>query len=302
MSRISILILILFYPRVAPAQYIGPREFDFPPIPYDARISYGADSLQHADLRLPPGDGPFPIAVIIHGGCWQGWHGYRQVEKVAKLLTDMGWASWNLEYRQATTDGGGWTGTFDDIGNGIDAIRDATEEYPLDSSRIVTIGHSAGGHLALWAAARHKIPSASDLYSEDPLPIAGAISLGGIADLTVHFDQADRLCGEGVTLLMGGSPREVPNRYKYSSPASLLPLEVPQLLLHGIDDPSVPVSLVEGYAVKARQVGDQITLVVIPNAGHFETMAPRSDAWKNYAADPLSEFLSEIQSGSRAKR
>jgi len=298
MSRTLITAFLCVSPGLAAGQHLGPGDFDYPPIPYDARFSYGPDTLQHADLRLPAGPDPHPVAVVIHGGCWQGWHGYRQIERVAEALTKSGWATWNLSHRQAVDPGGGWPGTFEDVAAGTDFLRKAAEQYPLDLSTVVTIGHSAGGHLALWTAARHRLHEDSELYSADPLAIAGVVSLAGVADLRVHFAQEGRLCRDGVTLLMEGTPVTAPDHYAQGSPAELLPLRVPQLLLHGVDDPSVPIAHVEAYAELARRSGDRVRLVVIPDAGHFEVMAPTSPAWKASVDGPLFAFLSEVRAAS----
>ncbi len=303
-SRALVVLLLLGAPSLVAGQLIGPNDFDYPPLPYEARFFYGPDSLQHADLRLPDGPGPHPVAVVLHGGCWQGWHRYRHIERVAEALTSAGWATWNLAHRQAVDSGGGWPGTFDDVAGGTDFLREAAQEYPLDLNTVVTIGHSAGGHLALWVAARPRIPEGSELYSATPLPIAGVVSLAGIPDLRTHFEQepgpsGERSCGDGVTLLLGGTPASVPERYRQASPAALLPLGVPQLLLHGVEDLGIPVAQVEAYAQRARSSGDSVRLVTIPNAGHFELMAPTSSTWESSVKAPLLEFLSDVQARSR---
>ena len=282
-------------------QYLKPYDFEYPPIAYDARIAYGTDSLQHGDLRLPEGPGPHPVAVVIHGGCWRAWHTYRHVERLARTLTDAGWATWNLEYRSVDRPGGGWPGTFFDVGTGTDYLREVAKRYPLDLTRAIAIGHSAGGHLALWVAGRERVPSGGVLHSDDPLALAGAISLGGIADLWSFHEQVRDACGDGVSLLIGGTPETTPNRYSQGSPAELLPIGVPQLLVHGVDDRNVPLSHVQGYVDLARRRGDDVRLVVIPQAAHFELMAPWSKAWPRIQA-PVFAFLREIETRGKQGR
>jgi hypothetical protein len=123
----------------ASRQYLGPNDFEHPPIPYDARIAYGPDSLQHGDLRLPQGPGPYPVAIVIHGGCWRAWHTHRHVERLAQTLTQAGWATWNLEYRAVDQPGGGWPGTLLDVGAGADHLREAAKRFPLDLNRVNTL-------------------------------------------------------------------------------------------------------------------------------------------------------------------
>jgi acetyl esterase/lipase len=286
-------VAVLLASCAAPRQYLRPGDFEHAPIPYNARFAYGPDTLQHADLRLPTGPGPYPVAVIVHGGCWRAWHSSRHMEEVAQWLTQAGWATWNLEYRTVDRPGGGWPGTLLDVGAGTDYLREVAKRVPLDLTRVVAIGHSAGGHLALWLAARHRVPVGTTLYSRDPLPMAGVVSLAGIPDLRRYHELMHDACGEGVGLLIGGLPESAPARYAQASPAELLPLGVPQLLLHGVDDRNVPLHHAQAYADVAKARGDAATLVVIPRAAHFELMAPGAEAWARIQV-PLLAFLGTI--------
>lgn len=271
-------------------QYLGPDDFNHQGIPYTARISYGPDSLQYGELRLPEGPGPHPVAIFIHGGCWRAWHSPHHVAPVAKAITDAGWATWNLEYRAVDRPGGGWPGTLEDVGAGADHLRRVARQFPLDLTRVVTIGHSAGGHLALWLAGRHRIPAGATLWVNEPLPIAGAVGLGSITDLRTYQDSVGGGCHAGIPLLLGNTAENAPDRYSQASPGDLLPIAVPQLLLHGVDDRNVPLSHARAYAELARRRGDEVRLVVIPDAAHFELIAPRSKAWARIEK-ALLEFL-----------
>ena len=143
------------------------------PIPADHRIAYGDHPMQFGDLRIPDGEGPWPFAILIHGGCWQDMATLQYFDRVAAAITAMGVVTWNIEYRPADVEGGGWPNTFLDVARGVDKLRDVALEYDLGMQPVITLGHSSGGHLALWAAGRPRVPEASELYVEDPLPVGG---------------------------------------------------------------------------------------------------------------------------------
>jgi len=192
---------------------------------------------------------------------------------VCRDLAGRGWAAWNLEYRRiGAFSGGGWPETFDDVRDGIDHLASLADAHHLDLARLVTLGHSAGGHLALWAAARPK------LGPPHRVPVTGAVALAGIADLE---EAAAGSRGRGpVGALMGGAPDRWPIRYGLASPARLLPLGVPQVLVHGDADETVPLAMSRRYAERARAAGDDVTLVVVPGAGHRDLIRPGSEAWR----------------------
>ena len=262
-------------------QYLSARDLlAQPPIPADHRISFGEDPSNFGDLRLPDGAGPHPVAVLIHGGCWMEFADLRYLDRLAVALTGAGVATWNIEYRRIDMEGGGWPNTFLDVALGVDHVRELARQYPLDLERVVMVGHSAGGHLALWAAGRHRIPEKSVLYAAEALPIVGAVSLGGVPELRRFREKDPPTCGEGaVDRLMGGGPREVPDRYRAGSPFQLLPLEVAQRHITGRDDQAVPPDQVRLYNYESQSAGDDSELIVVPNAAHFEVVWPESDAW-----------------------
>ena len=261
------------------------------PIPADQRLAYGEHPMQFGDLRLPEGDGPHPVAILIHGGCWQDIADLQYFDRVAVAITDLGIATWNIEYRNIDVDTGGWPNTFLDVAEGVDEVRDLAGEHALDLQRVVTLGHSAGGHLALWAAGRPRIPESSELYVRDPLPISGVVSLAGIPELRRYRTLDPPTCGEGVVdRLMGGGPREVPARYRAGSPFQLLPLLVPQRHITGRNDNIVPFRQVSPYNYESQSAGDDSALAVIPDAGHYELVWPESDAWTQVEA-ALLELL-----------
>jgi acetyl esterase/lipase len=283
MRHLLLGLLLLAVPTSTHAQFLGPGDFQPVPIEASARVAYGADSLQWGVLRVPDGPGPHPVLVMMHGGCWVGLHRPGHVEPLMEALTARGWATWNLSHRNANDAGGGWFGTFEDVGAGIDFLRVLAEDNPIDTTRVVTMGHSAGGHLALWAATRDEAAGA--------LRLAGAISLGGIPDLQAHAVQDPNPCGDGVRALLGGWPDEQPARYAAASPAAQLPLGVPQLFLHGRHDYVVPWQQIEVYAAAATEAGDDVTVHIFEDANHFEVIAPTSQAWQTSIAPALLEWL-----------
>lgn len=244
--------------------------------PADQRIWYGAEPLQFADLRLPPGIGPFPVVVVVHGGFWRARYDLEHIGHVCAALTALGYATWNIEYRRVGN-AGGWPNTFLDVAQAADFVPSLAQHYPIDPQRVISLGHSAGGHLALWLAARPKLASTSPLWQAQPLGLKGVVSLAGVADLALA-DQR-RLSQQAVQELLGGSPEAYPERYHDASPAALLPLHVPQIVLHGTDDGPVPFAISQSYVEQAMAAGDEARLVPLPNAHHFELIDPSSREW-----------------------
>lgn len=276
LAFVCVPVILLLFAQPAGAQNLSFEEIEkLPASPADHRIAYGEDPLQFGDLRLPQGGGTHPVVIVIHGGCWYSEYDLKHVAAFSAALTRMGVATWSLEYRRVGDAGGGWPGTFQDAARGADFLRVLARKYPLDLRRVVVVGHSAGGQLALWLAARKRLPKDSPLYSTDPLPLLGIVSLAGITDLRGYGSG----CGGAVTKLLGGSPDEAPLRYRQTSPIELLPLRVKQRLIHGFLDTIVPPEQSSEYEVAARRRGDDVRLVTVREAGHFDLIAPQSSAW-----------------------
>jgi acetyl esterase/lipase len=213
----------------------------------------------------------------VHGGFWRARYDLEHVGHLCADLTRRGYATWSLEYRRVGHEGGGWPGTFEDVARGMDFLRTLANSRPLDLSRVVVMGHSAGGHLALWLASRRRLPEGGPLYHPEPFIPRGAVALAGVVDL--ERAHALRL-GDGiVTELLGGSPAQVPERYRLGSPAALTPLGVRQILIHGTEDDTVPFSLASDYRDRAAALGDDARLVTLPGAGHFEVINPLAKEW-----------------------
>ncbi len=249
----------------------------------DHRIAYGPGPQQFGELWLPATPGPHKVVVLIHGGCWLAdLPGLELMTYAADDLKRRGLAVWNIEYRRLGHAGGGYPGTFQDVAQGVDYLRTLAPTYGLDLHRVVLVGHSAGGHLALWDAARPRLPKASPLAGRDPLPIAGVVTLAGIDDLEAYRATGPDACGGPPTIdqLVGAGQRGAASLYADTSPAALLPIGVRQVIISGDLDPIVPAAFGRDYATKARAAGDAAQVVDIPDAGHFELIDPGSAAWR----------------------
>ena len=267
------------------AQSRNPVELASAPAPAGAiRMSYGDDPLQFGELRLPATNGPHPLAIVIHGGCWLARLGNLDPRAVAMdnmrplavALTAAGIATWNIEYRRLGDDGAGWPGTFHDVARAADFVRTFARDRQVDITRVVSIGHSAGAPLALWLAARVKLPKASELYAIDPLRLTGVVSLDGPADLKAAIALQQPVCGAPViTDLLGGSPQERPDRYRDASPIEMLPLGIPQAFFTG----QMFAAHAAPYEAAMKKAGDPLQLVALPSAGHFVFVDPQSDVW-----------------------
>jgi acetyl esterase/lipase len=229
---------------------------DRPPPAADARLVYGSEPKQFGDLRLPDVDRLWPLAVVLHGGAWKATYNLIHTGHLCAELAAAGIASWNVEYRSVGDVDGIWPGAGDDVARAVDFIDELVERYPLDPDRSVLVGHSAGGHLALWAAKRAQLP---------------VVALAAVSDLR---ESAERVGPSGaVATFLGGMPDQIPDRYVEASPRELLPLGVRQILLHGSADDEVPYEMSERYVEAA---GGEAELVTLPGAGHFEPIDPQA--------------------------
>ena len=243
------------------------------------KIAYGTESPhQFGVLRVPEGQGPHPVALVIHGGCWGAQFDYRHIETLAERLTARGLATWVIEYRRIGNPGGGWPGTFVDIALGADYIRELAAWYPLDAGRVVAVGHSAGGHLALWLAARSRVPADSEVSVGEPLPLIGVVALAGITDLR-NYALGSGTCNAAVSDLMGGLARDHGDRYRQVNPWDLLPFDLPIALVHGANDAIVPVAQSRRFAKAQTEAGIPVSMDLIGRAGHFDVVAPFAPAW-----------------------
>jgi acetyl esterase/lipase len=231
---------------------------ELPPPPPGTRITYGDDPNQFGELRLPQAPGPHPVVIFIHGGYWRAAYDLNHAGHMCVAIAKAGYAVWSLEYRRTGQPGGGYPGTFDDIRAGAKRL---TNIPNLDLSRVAVAGHSAGGHLALWLAAQNAVE------------LRSVAALAAVSDLRLAYDM--NLGGGAVRALMGCAPKDCGGIYTASSPIELLPLKVPQRLLHGTADDVVPFELSQRFAKASKNA----QLVSLPGAGHFELIDPRSKEW-----------------------
>ena len=223
---------------------------DMPPPPADARIAYGPEPLQFGDLRAPPGSGPHALAVVVHGGYWRAIHNLIHMGHLCEALRAAGIATWNVEYRRVGDPGGGWPGSAHDVALAVASL-------PVDTRSVVVVGHSAGGHLALLAARRARLP---------------VVALAPVSDLAWSIR---RRGGEGAAARFLGGVELVPE----ASPRELLPLGVRQLVVHGTEDESVDFEMSVAYVEAARAAGDDVELLRLEAVGHFELIDPRALEW-----------------------
>ncbi len=224
------------------------------------RLRYGSAPRQFGDLRVPKLAGKHPVAIVLHGGFWRSKFNLAYMGHLCESLRDAGVATWNLEYRSIGDPGGGWPGTGQDVASGASYLRVIADAHQLDLTRVVALGHSAGGQLAMWLAAKGN-PK-----------LTGAIALGGVVDLERAWEL--KLSDTVTATFLGGAP----DQHRDADPMRLLPLGIPQRLFHGVDDDIVPIEISRHYAERARSLGDSAKLIELPG-GHFEPVDPRTAQW-----------------------
>ena len=246
----------------------------------NSKIYYGEHESQFGVLRMPETSHSCPVIVLIHGGFWQAKYNLDENNPIAYDLTQKGYATWNIEYRRVGEEGGGWTGTFNDVINAVNHLLKIEESYPIDLSRVIVIGHSAGGHLALWLASRIKSTTNDCSFYQLSVSFQKVISLAGVTDLVKMWNiHEQKKMKSHTAALLEGSPEEAPKRYKLSSPAELLPMNVEQVLIHSELDRHVPVELSKDYYKSAVKKGENVKIVILPDIDHFIIIEPTSSAW-----------------------
>ena len=262
----------------------------------DQVLRYGPGPDHVADLRLPPwwaergaaATDPGALVLLLHGGFWRAAYDRVHLGPMAAALAAEGYVVCTPEFRRVGQPGGGWPGTFDDIAAAVDTLPRLVAEAVAGVSgrpggagpraaRVVLAGHSAGGHLALWAAARHRLGAGPAWRLAAAPRWAGVVALAPVSDLAACHRAG--LSNDAAGELLGGGPGEQPGRYAATDPASLIPLGLPVQIVHGTDDGNVPCAMSRRFAARARAAGDEVVLTELAGCGHFDVIDPLSPAW-----------------------
>lgn len=243
-------------------------------LPAPRRVAYGDHDDAFGDLWVPAATGAaVPVVVLVHGGFWQAGFGLDLMDGLAASVAEAGWAAWNVEYRRLGG-GGGYPETFDDVAAAVDHLAGIDAPVPLDLDRVAIVGHSAGGHLAVWAASRSSLPPDAPWADPQVRPRI-AVPQAGVLDLVECAESA--LGATACPDLVGGLPADVPDRYALTSPVLLVPIDAEVVAVHGTDDSIVPLSQSERYVAAA---GTGASLRTVAGADHFDVIDPQSDAWQ----------------------
>ncbi|WP_313171844.1 alpha/beta hydrolase [Massilia oculi] len=245
-----------------------------------AKLAYGPAPSQYTELFVPQGTGPFPVAVLVHGGCWTSkFGGITQFRNMAGALAARGIAVWNVEYRRVDEEGGGYPGMYLDMHAALDLLAASAPAHKLDLERIVAVGHSAGGQLVQWIAGRSRIPAGSPLYRASNLKVDRIVSLGGLADLRHEAALIKSSCDRDIAQLAGTPSPERPDVLVDTNAADLMPNGSRTWLVTGALDTISPPRVAHDYAARATAAGDKAEVVILPDASHYDEVAATSPAW-----------------------
>jgi acetyl esterase/lipase len=240
---------------------------------------YGPGPHRFLELTLPPGTAPAPVAVVLHGGFWRAAYGVELARPLAADLAAAGYAAVAVEYRRVGADGG-WPSTLEDVAAALDCLPELADAARLDLTDVTVIGHSAGGHLAAWAAGRQRLPAAAP-GARPRVLVTAAVLQAGVLDLEAAVDR--RLGNGAVQDFLGAAPAQAPERYAAADPVRLLPTGAAVLCVHGAADEDVPVEQSERYATAAAAAGDDVELAVLP-VDHMSLIDPSSEGWATVRA------------------
>jgi acetyl esterase/lipase len=275
LRRFLALILLLCAAPASAQAHLTETQLAAMPVPPPTEVeAYGTGPLQFGELRVPAGNGPFPVAIIVHGGCWtKGFATLRYMSPLAADLARKGIATWSIEYRQIGDAGAGWPGTFLDWAEGADYVRRLAGRYHLDLTRVVLIGHSAGAHAVLWLANRERLPNDSAVRGSGvPIVPYAVFAIDGPADIAGSFlSRETSICRSPVIEhLMGGTPAAVPSHYAQGNPRALLPSAAPETLVSSV---VLTAGEATDYQSAATKLGGRVTVVNLTDAGHFDMLS-----------------------------
>lgn len=256
-------------------------------------LHYGNAPSQLMEVRLPSGGGQRPAAILIHGGCWNTTYGsVGDMRPLAEALRKRGIATFNIGYRRVGETGGGWPGTFQDVGTAVDMVRSIAPRYRVDPRRVVVAGHSAGALLALWTASRKNLQPSSAVYVANPTIPVGVVAIDGPGSLADFIGLDADICGApAIVPLMGGTPQQFPQRYRDATPQDHLPLGVPQFVVRGgLKQP------VDRYLELARAAGDAVQFAEPSRSTHFDVLMP----WQKQGEPALDFITRAVNQPSRS--
>jgi acetyl esterase/lipase len=247
----------------------------------DATIRYGVAPVQGIDLYLPKTEGPHPVVILIHGGCWtKTTAGRDQLRVLGRELANRGIAVWSIGYRRVDEEGGAYPGIFQDVAQAIDLLSVNAAQYKLDTSRVVAVGNSAGAHLAHWAACRGKLPQTSPLYDPSHFPVRTVIGLGGLGDIE-RATGVREVCGPAIVPALVGQPSTTrPDVYADTSPSKMLPNGAHIVMITGAEDTVTPPAYAQTYVDEVKAAGGTAELVIVKDADHFDVVTISTPAWQ----------------------
>lgn len=249
------------------------------PIP-SAHVAYGPAPKQYVELFEPTGRGPFPVAVLIHGGCFYNkYEGMPQLRGLAVALAARGVAVWSVEYRGIDTPGGGYPGTFQDVVAALTSLSDHAESLRLDLRRLVVVGHSAGAYLALWTAGLAKVPLTSPLHVTHPLTVREVVALGGAGDMRPDVASFRASCDLDLNKITGAPSSDRPDVYADTTPFELTPNGAHTVFVNGAVDTIATPQASADYAARVRKRGDRAKTIVVQGASHYDEPTVNSPAW-----------------------
>lgn len=240
----------------------------------DERLSYGGSPYQFVEVFEPRGPGPFPVVVLIHGGCFKNeYQGIPQMRGIAAALRSQGIAVWSVEYRGLDESGGGYPGTFQDVNAALDMLAAQAEGRHFDIDRVVAVGHSAGAYLALWVAGRALVPVSSPLHDSQSIAVRNVVALGGFGDLRPYAEHLQEACGYSISQVTGVPSADRRDVYADTTPIELCPNGSHTVFINGELDTFASPPDARIYADRVRRRGDSAETVVLPGASHFDEIS-----------------------------